>query len=313
MKNILFRARFINYPETNNSNLLFLSIIETWKKYYPEAKSDKDIDFEDFVENAIILYYLDQSSEDLNIYLEKSELESIYKFGLLSNCDKKHNFIFPNNSDIKNAEEYYLNQNFLNSISRRFKVVPMEYSEITLALLDLKQQGVSKAILKTCSTKYNLEIIDLEKLTPGSSVMEIASDGFGWSVVHLEGAKEGYIVQELVEMNYEYRMVVIDGKPVTGAGCIEAFTPLDNDDLIDFDPRMEKIRNISPITTENTVLAEYLIFAEIFCEENNSMKDYVLDLCISNGAVEIVEINPIVNFGLYANNPKLFVEAILKK
>src|SRR3546814_17395477 len=61
-------------------------------------------------------------------------------------------------------------------------------------------------------------------------------------------------------------MIVVGDRPVTGAGCIEAFTPLDN--IGDpFDDRMETIRNRSEAIADPDTAQRYRDFATAYAKD----------------------------------------------
>lgn len=64
-------------------------------------------------------------------------------------------------------------------------------------------------------------------------------------------------------MRYEYRMQVIGGEPVCGAGCIERFTPADNRGNR-YDPRMEETRNSGRIESHPDIARLYEQYAHCF-------------------------------------------------
>src|SRR3546814_13569928 len=77
-----------------------------------------------------------------------------------------------------------------------------------------------------------------------SSDLISRDEDFEWFLVTYEGFKDCLFIGEVYEPTKEYRMIVVGDRPVTGAGCIEAFTPLDN--IGDpFDDRMANISNRS--------------------------------------------------------------------
>jgi hypothetical protein len=110
-------------------------------------------------------------------------------------------------------------------------------------------------------------------------------------------------------MNYEYRVFVVDGVPVTGAGCVEARTPLENTTL--FDPWMENKRNQSEPEEDISLAARYKAFAHrvAFFLKEEGLLDYTLDL-FHNSSIGIVELNPIHHSGFYACDYSAIFRAI---
>src|SRR3546814_20494319 len=104
-------------------------------------------------------------------------------------------------------------------------------------------------------------------------------------------------------------MIVVGDRPVTGAGCIEAFTPLDN--IGDpFDDRMETIRNRSEAIADPDTAQRYRDFATAYAKDwaadHGDHMMYNLDLAVAprHGEVVAHELNPNTNHGFYAPSPE---------
>lgn len=120
------------------------------------------------------------------------------------------------------------------------------------------------------------------------------------------------LVQQKARMRYEYRMQVIGGKPVCGAGCIERFTPADNRGDR-YDPRMEETRNSGRIESHPDIARLYEAFA---LEAAHAIRGevegpYVMDLYLDDaGRPHVIELNPQSNSGLYALDMDALLTAI---
>jgi len=163
---------------------------------------------------------------------------------------------------------------------------------------------------------YPLETIDLTHLKPGQNASSRMSDDTQMAMVHLGGMSA---LQAKVKMICEYRMFVIDGKVVTGAGCVESMTPNERS-LHDFDDMMEEQRNRSqmnarPLLRDRMVNAAQMFVADILNapESEAYAPGFVMDLYLGeDNAIHIVEINPVMRSGLYASNPKLIFDAAVR-
>jgi hypothetical protein len=123
------------------------------------------------------------------------------------------------------------------------------------------------------------------------------------------------LVQEFVEMTYEYRLFVVDGRVVTGAGCIPWKTPLDNTAL--YDPDMVEHRGDTDLAgpqISNLRLDQYLAFASEAVDQLGG-GTFVLDVAMIDGQVGIVELNPmrLGQVGLYAADVRALVDAVLNR
>ena len=127
------------------------------------------------------------------------------------------------------------------------------------------------------------------------------------------------MIQGFMKPTHEYRMVIVDDRVVTGAGCIEPFVPFMNEAR--FDPRTEEVRNRSEVGYENDVVTRYAEFAEDFAvayaaetrAATGKPPIYCLDLCLDeiDGQVRLVELNPATGFGLYASDAQAYVDAVV--
>ena len=134
----------------------------------------------------------------------------------------------------------------------------------------------------------------------------------GYDLALFEGEPDAVLVQQKARMRYEYRMQVIGGKPVCGAGCIERFTPADNRGNR-YDPRMEETRNSGRIESHPDIARLYEQYAH---ETAHAIRGeiegpYVMDLYLDDaGQPHVIELNPQSNSGLYALDMDALLTAI---
>lgn len=134
----------------------------------------------------------------------------------------------------------------------------------------------------------------------------------GYDLALFEGEPDAVLVQQKARMRYEYRVQVIGGEPVCGAGCIERFTPADNRGDR-YDPRMEETRNSGRIESHPDIARLYEAFA---LEAAHAIRGevegpYVMDLYLDDaGRPHVIELNPQSNSGLYALDMDALLTAI---
>lgn len=134
----------------------------------------------------------------------------------------------------------------------------------------------------------------------------------GYDLALFEGEPDAVLVQQKARMRYEYRVQVIGGEPVCGAGCIERFTPADNRGNR-YDPRMEETRNSGRIESHPDIARLYEAFA---LEAAHAIRGevegpYVMDLYLDDaGQPHVIELNPQSNSGLYALDMDTLLTAI---
>lgn len=181
-------------------------------------------------------------------------------------------------------------------------------------LRSLSAQGVKRAAVKSFrSKKMDLTTLDLPE---GDDALISTIDDVLLSsmTMHLIGYPGALLAQEWVPMEYEYRVFIVNGKPVTGAGCIEEFTPLNADD--DFSALMRRSRSeMSEVESKPELRDRYVEFARAAAAEftTEGRVTYVLDLAVNadTGEPLVIELNGLRNSGLYASRPARVTEALV--
>lgn len=181
-------------------------------------------------------------------------------------------------------------------------------------LWSMYQEGSRDLFLKVSArSKYcNAQIHLPDELISKDELFKHIPEDIGWASVHLEGSDNAIHISEVAKIRAEYRMVVLDGKIVTGAGCIESATPLDNNGNA-FDNRVENIRNEGEfIELSSSELNQYKCYAEEVIrdiqEERPDVESFILDIGYINGKTGVIEINPLHRFGLYAMNSEALIK-----
>lgn len=178
-------------------------------------------------------------------------------------------------------------------------------------LAHLAEQGVERGVLKAAQHKGGIWFLDLD---PDPDVMtRRIQDTLDWAVVRLDGTEKALLAQEWIPMRHEYRLFVVDGVPVTGAGCIEEYTPLDHDPTRgEFDARTRRVRNDpdSPVEDRPDLAQDYRLFAQRVCDGQGT---FVLDLAThaDTGKTIVVELNALPNSGLYASDVDALMRALI--
>lgn len=303
-----------------------------WMRAFPNAKPENR-DKEDWVENACFLEAFERLGVDYQIVdpAPGGSVSSMADFALdgkgpaaffhtgISSRDQitKHDFSFPfqGRKLIDLATGYAGSKTFRDAAGRRLIVCKLDRDEIDEAIQTIAPEG-GQVFVKTIRKQNAMAITynPASEKSPSSQLYSQIED-IMWDTVRFEGSERPYlVVQDVIRPAYEYRMFMVDGKPVTGAGCIEEFTPLDNWET--FDPKMARIRNQSGVESCQNLLDDYLEFARNFgakfAAENGDKLVYSLDLCVDleTGKIVPIEINPPANLGRYASNTHAWVIAI---
>lgn len=318
--------------ENQNSNEVELFLF--WTVMFEDAEHMYEVDYEDWVEDAIQLKeavaIANKTDNSIHIYSKTGIIDLEVEFnkedeyiliGQVATVVQQNGYYrdnildrlkcrSPKAEEIRLSGNYQNNQNFLNHINREFELVDMEYKEFNKKFKEMHERGHEKLYLKISIQKYLNKIIEADE--KGFHV----PDNLELALCHLEGMKNGLMVQEYIPMMYEYRIVVVGRNPVAGAGCIEEFTPMQNNGER-FNYLVRKERNSSDeIENRNDIVNSYIEFAKKYAEKD-PYENYILDLCMvkknNELEIEVVEINPFLNYGMYAINYNFVLDATLKE
>jgi hypothetical protein len=310
-------------------------VLSTWLRYSPDAQP-VERDWEDWAENAVMLHALDKASggkveivsggdncwmsgDHTSMIAPNPSAPDAFMYGIWKPTDSvqfSENFnMVGNHAKIVQAVQLYpLSPVFQGAAKRKFFTVDADSAKLEAALLELHQSGQRDVFIKTRfkETAKRFTLPDQpEKLWRSID----QDEAFEWFLVTHEGSKNCLFIQEAFEPTKEYRMIVVGDRPVTGAGCIEAFTPLVNNGD-PFDTRMETVRNRSEVIDDPETAERYHAFATAYAlewaAENGDHMMYSLDLAIDARTNEVVaiEMNPMLNLGLYATSADALVAAV---
>lgn len=306
-------------------------ITAAWLKAFPESKP-KDRDKEDWVENAVFIEAFERLGLDYalldahkgNVWISSAAdtlpsgtgPDAFFHTGI-SGRDHiegvSYRLPLQSPSAIRSVTEYATDKVFLDRAGRPMILTRPTSADLNDAVRQIVPEG-GGIFIKTVKkgATYRFDIV--AGRDPWEQMAE-QDENFIWSYMQYEGMEVPFFnVQGLIEPTYEYRMFMVGDRPVTGAGCVEAFTPLDNWDV--FDPKMEPVRNRTGVITANDVLDAYREFAaefgKAFAAKHGKSLTYSLDLCIDKhtGKVVPIELNPPMNLGRYASDIDAWVLAV---
>lgn len=209
------------------------------------------------------------------------------------------------------ADAYYTYEAFLARAGRRIVVcgfMPSDDGAVDAGevLSGFAADGVRRAFLKVNLNKYAAFPVDLPEGFGREDAATAIYGALDYGAMYLEGGSGNLQAQEFVAMEYEYRVFVVGQHAVTGAGCIEEFTPLDNGGEA-FDTILRRSRAaLSPLEDLPATTAKLTGFARgaiaALALEVAELTDYVIDVALGSGGEPlIVELNPLLNSGLYAS------------
>lgn len=312
-------------------------LLALWRQHIGPATESPDGDYEDFYEQAARLDAAVTAFGPENIWLTVSQhregdarnlgtgetrpiagLEHLPRYGV--QASQRHQEVDQPQALL--AGNYYTYDAFLSRAGRR--IVVCGYTPEKPGALDLgtvlsgfAAEGIRKAFLKVNLPKYATFPVDLPSgFQPGDASAALYRE-LDYGAMYLEGGSANFQAQEFVAMEYEYRVFVVDQCAVTAAGCIEEFTPLDNG--YRFDNKLRRNRSERTAVEDEPAITGILTgFArnaiDALAIEVPELTDYVIDVAMGpSGEPLIVELNPLLNSGLYASRPGLVTEAMALK
>lgn len=223
------------------------------------------------------------------------------------------------------AASYFDSEVFWESSGRNLRLVAADGDAILAALVDLaeKYQVEGEALrvrFKARAQKYAMLAATLPPgftTAPSLDAIEY-DDPYGTvfdTLVLFEGDEDAVLIYPEVPMSAEYRVFLVDGEPITGAGCIEEFTPLESRGAL-FDARTEMTRGDGQVRATPGLVEGYRMCAATMGSRLRAegRGTCVLDLATGrDGRVLIVELNPLLNAGLYASRPDLVAVALARR
>lgn len=306
------------------------AITAAWLAAFPDSRPEER-DKEDWVENACFLEAFTRlgleheimekagnvrvsSSSDLLI---EGDGEAAFFHMGISGSDHatgiQHSLPLQKPSRTEPISRYARSQAFISTAGRKLAFAAPDGESIDEAVREIVP-GDGEIFIKTLKKEMARRFDIKAGSSPWHQMCDHDPD-LPWTIMQFEGSGVPYfLVQGVIEPQYEYRMFMVGDRPVTGAGCVEAFTPLDNQAV--FDAKMEPVRNRTEVVTMPGVVDAYLAFAEKFgrefAQENGKDLAYSLDLCIDRrtGSVVPIELNPPMNLGRYASDVDAWVLAI---
>lgn len=321
-------------PASPAARARFDQLLALWKSHIPGTDGDGEGDYEDFVEQAVRLEAALESVGADNVWLVIStnpgtavnagtgetrpaeELQHLPRYG--TQPSRRHQDVDMEQARL--AAAYYRYEAFLSRAGRRmalcgFGMEDETATELGDVLAGWAADGVGRAFLKSSRVKYAAFPVDLPEGFRPEHGARAVYDELDYGAMSLEGQRESLIAQEFVTMEYEYRVFVVEQRAVTGAGCIEEYTPLDNNGYA-FDNKLRRNRSErSDVELAPEIAGMLKGYArraiEALAKEVPELEDYVIDVAMdADEEPLIIELNSLLNSGLYASQPSRVTEAM---
>lgn len=313
---------------------------------YDIGDADPAADVENFWEDAIMIDAVYRAARNKNLTTERITNDTIWtpdklarRLGQVSIFETGHH-----KPDTLQDHPLILDPSFAGrtTVATTFndphELQPIDFSELSSKTLDHLPDAYANDTITTLRHLYwlgqNLAVVKLSGNKQGVCVIQLSDDAqklaeqfylndtLGWSIVRVEGQPNALRVSPWVPMEYEYRIFIVDGRVITGAGCIEERTPLDHDHADGpFDPWVRKHRGNGIAADKNTdpefkpeLANAYRLAAEKIAALLPPGQDTIqVDLAMVNGEDEpiIVEFNSVPNAGLYAIDAQALANALV--
>lgn len=190
------------------------------------------------------------------------------------------------------------------------------------ALLWMCHRGIDRVVVKSSSRKAGVSLLDVSPRLSDLRNALTRDDMLCWCSTPDAAPMGGFLIQEWVPMTYEYRFFVVDGQLVSGAGCVEEFTPLDHLGDSPFDSQVRRTRGNgvasdadSDVETRPDLVRRYREFlSPIVPALPQVMSTVVVDVAMDARTEEplIVEFNTLPNSGLYASDVYSVYRALVR-
>lgn len=170
--------------------------------------------------------------------------------------------------------------------------------------------GVSRLVVKFTARKTGVFTLFLSPDMTRDDIRDalIAGDR-GWHLIRLAGVRDSLLIQDWIPMWFEYRLFIVDGALVSGAGCVEEFTPYHRaNPQVRFDDRVRASRGNGIAARESTRVVSMPDLVDRYMRVGHQLAKLhagtvVVDLAqTTHDQIVIVEMNSLPNAGLYASN-----------
>lgn len=280
--------------------------IRAWKRYVGPVRPGRG-DREEWTEMAARLYWgLRNLGDDAIVRVhgqwkgDDASLAGLPHLGhVLAHCQTPDQV-----ADSSLAARYRLNPVVRGLMHRPSETCSIDPPDVRAAFARLIDRGVSSFLVKYAVREKALPNLPLDGTDPDALADRVADWlAEDWESMRAEGVSDALLVQARVRMEYEYRVFMVGDAPVCGAGNIGVMTPVDNEAV--FDPKMQRVRadmDRSTIERRPDLAERYREAAVRFGRAlaGNGYGAYVLDLCLIDGEVSIVELNGMMNAGFFA-------------
>lgn len=306
------------------------AIIDTLERNgFPVGEPDPDADFEDFWEDAIRIQSTIDAAERAGLTWVPVDYHHVWtpeqlarRLGPVGHTETGKHAADPLEDHPLMLDESVTGRKITRCTLPDEDTENDSFPNAYDVLCGLYAEGHSRAVVKISGTKQGVMSILLSDDVDELRDELFRGDDAGWTMVRASGVPGGLLVAPWIEMTYEYRVFVVDGMPVTGAGCVEEFTPLDHCPYTGrFDSAVRKNRGNSvtggipsEVEYKARLVDKFVIRAhELAATLPEGRNTVDMDFAIVPGydVPVLVELNGVSNAGLYAIDSDALADAMV--
>lgn len=310
------------------------ALLESWLRHAPRSQPSAYADFEDWAEPAAILAAMSRhgdvtllppgppvrmTGDTTPLVRARPGSPEAIMWGRFLPTDSNDlpadvDLVWNGGRQVRRVQDYATSPVFLAHVGRDFHVCDMTDASVSRAVVALRNAGHARGFVKT-RDKGETSSFDVPRNgDTGHHLRMGLQDPYVFAI--REGDKDCVYVQQAIRPTREYRIFVVGDEIVTGAGCIVEHTPCDGRGDA-FDVRVEVDRGSGTIVEDDLTVARYVAYAASYARAwatgHGHDMGYALDLCIDadDDTVQVVEMNPLANVGLYAIDADALVDAMI--
>lgn len=240
---------------------------------------------------------------EINIIGRRTPEGTTHRFGRSNSIDTLPiaSLIYPGERYQATNARYWDWPTFIDHANRFVKVAPYEEAKDIVATI---HEAGNHAFVKSTRQKHFIQ-----KVPRGTSLNQAIGD---WAYDLIDGGPN-LIVQDFATIVAEYRIFIIDGEVITGAGKIMEHTPADHRPC-DFGPFSRFTPSPDGEAVDNPDLVKRYIDLARSIASCLPDRHTNIDVALINGRVGIVEANPLElgQIGLFGCDIDILTRATLK-
>ncbi|WP_173051070.1 ATP-grasp domain-containing protein [Bosea sp. ANAM02] len=238
------------------------------------------------------------------------------------------NIIWPRNGKLGAGERYWASAVLRSALNRQNQTSsgdpggPGGYVEATRRVLaSTKRPLMAKIIFQAKYMPPTRLPLPVGREPTDSEIQSAYITAFEYCLLDCEARREAFLIQEELRFIHEYRVIIVDGEPVAGAGTVEWLSPCWHDPADGpFDPQVEHCRGDRDLVRDSDLVAQYVATARRLCRELDAeegggrFRNCTMDFAVNadDGSICLIETNSLDRVGIYAMDYAPVLSALLR-